>query len=119
MSDTSLALSIIVFKILLIIFVSFLLIKFFSFYNRLGVKSFILFPKVPDHLKTNFGEEAYNPQGIVPRAIHMIKAQFPDVIVCTDVALDPYSSMVREILLVSVYFYIFHDENCLLCMVGA
>jgi len=56
-----------------------------------GVRSFILFPKVPDELKTNYAEECYNPTGIVPRALAMIKAKFPDSIVCTDIALDPYS----------------------------
>lgn len=56
-----------------------------------GIGSFILFPKVPDGLKTNFAEESYNPNGIVPRALGMIKSKFPDAIVCTDVALDPYS----------------------------
>lgn len=56
-----------------------------------GVKTFVLFPKVPDELKTNLGVEAYNPEGIVPRAVRMIKEAFPDSIVCTDVALDPYS----------------------------
>jgi porphobilinogen synthase len=58
-----------------------------------GVGSFVLFPKVPDELKTNMGEEAYNPEGIVPRAIRLIKAKFPTAIMITDVALDPYSSM--------------------------
>lgn len=58
---------------------------------ELGVKTFVLFPKVPDELKTNLGVEAYNPEGIVPRAIRMIKESCPDAIVCTDVALDPYS----------------------------
>ena len=57
----------------------------------LGVKTFVLFPKVPDELKTNLGVEAYNPNGIVHRAIRMIKEQYPDSVVCTDVALDPYS----------------------------
>jgi porphobilinogen synthase len=57
----------------------------------LGVKTFVLFPKVPDELKTNLGVEAYNPEGIVPRAVRLIKAAYPDSIVCTDVALDPYS----------------------------
>jgi porphobilinogen synthase len=56
-----------------------------------GVQTFILFPKVADELKTNLGVEAYNPDGIVPRAIRMIKEKFPDSVVCTDVALDPYS----------------------------
>ncbi|CAJ1954568.1 unnamed protein product [Cylindrotheca closterium] len=59
-------------------------------YN-VGVKTFVLFPKVPDELKTNLGQEAYNPEGIVPRALRLIKAAYPDSIVCTDVALDPYS----------------------------
>ena len=57
----------------------------------LGVKTFVLFPKVADELKTNLGVEAYNPQGIVPRAIRMIKEAYPDAVVVTDVALDPYS----------------------------
>uniref|UniRef100_A0A7S4INP5 porphobilinogen synthase n=1 Tax=Odontella aurita TaxID=265563 RepID=A0A7S4INP5_9STRA len=58
---------------------------------ELGVKTFVLFPKVPDELKTNLGVEAYNPNGIVHRAIRMIKEKYPDSVVCTDVALDPYS----------------------------
>lgn len=56
-----------------------------------GVKTFVLFPKVPDELKTNLGVEAYNPTGIVHRAIRMIKENYPDAVVVTDVALDPYS----------------------------
>lgn len=59
---------------------------------ELGVKTFVLFPKVPDHLKTNLGVEAYNPEGIVPRAIRMIKEKYPESVVVTDVALDPYSN---------------------------
>jgi porphobilinogen synthase len=57
----------------------------------LGVKTFVLFPKIPDELKTNLGVEAYNPEGIIPRAVRMIKEAYPESIVCTDVALDPYS----------------------------
>lgn len=57
----------------------------------LGVKAFVLFPKVADEKKTNLACEAYNPDGIVHRSIRMIKEKYPDAIVCTDVALDPYS----------------------------
>ena len=57
-----------------------------------GVRAFVVFPKVPDAVKTVRGEEAYNPNGIVPRAVAMLKEALPDSIVCTDVALDPYSS---------------------------
>ena len=53
-----------------------------------------MFPRVPNHLKNNMGTEAYNPNGLVPRAIKLIKSKFPDIILITDVALDPYSSMV-------------------------
>jgi len=56
-----------------------------------GVRTFILFPKIPDELKTNLASECYNPEGIIPRALRMIKEEFPDSILCTDVALDPYS----------------------------
>mmetsp|Transcript_504 Transcript_504/g.761 ORF Transcript_504/g.761 Transcript_504/m.761 type:complete len:415 (-) Transcript_504:45-1289(-) len=58
---------------------------------KYGVQTFVLFPKVPDELKTNLGVEAYNPNGIVHRAIRMIKEKYPDAVICTDVALDPYS----------------------------
>ncbi|KAL7490143.1 hypothetical protein ACHAW6_015879 [Cyclotella cf. meneghiniana] len=58
---------------------------------ELGVKAFVLFPKVDDALKTNLACEAYNPEGIVHRAIRMIKEKYPEAVVCTDVALDPYS----------------------------
>ncbi|CAN0242243.1 unnamed protein product, partial [Phaeothamnion confervicola] len=47
--------------------------------------------QVADSLKSNYADECYNPNGIVPRAVSMIKSAFPDAIVCTDVALDPYS----------------------------
>lgn len=58
---------------------------------ELGVKAFVLFPKVEDELKTNLACEAYNPEGIVHRSIRMIKEKYPEAIICTDVALDPYS----------------------------
>lgn len=57
-----------------------------------GIGTFILFPKVPENLKTNFAEESYNPNGLVPRALAMIKSKYPNAIVCTDIALDPYSN---------------------------
>jgi delta-aminolevulinic acid dehydratase/porphobilinogen synthase len=56
-------------------------------------QAFVIFPKVDDALKTNRGEEAYNPAGIVPTAIKMIKAAMPECVLFTDIALDPYSSM--------------------------
>mmetsp|Transcript_104 Transcript_104/g.118 ORF Transcript_104/g.118 Transcript_104/m.118 type:complete len:165 (-) Transcript_104:9-503(-) len=43
---------------------------------KLGIKTFLLFPKVPEELKTNLAEESYNPNGIVHRAISLIKTKF-------------------------------------------
>lgn len=56
-----------------------------------GVKSVVLFPKILDELKTNKAEECYNPNGLVPKVISAIKDKYPEVMVWTDVALDPYS----------------------------
>jgi porphobilinogen synthase len=52
----------------------------------------LLFIKAPDDLKDNTGKEAWNPYGLMQRSIKAIKSAVPDMIVMTDVALDPYSS---------------------------
>jgi porphobilinogen synthase len=56
------------------------------------LKAILLFVKVADHLKDNKGTEALNPTGLMQRAIKTIKNAVPEMIVMTDVALDPYSS---------------------------
>ncbi|WP_299095831.1 porphobilinogen synthase [Winogradskyella sp.] len=58
----------------------------------LGLKSVLLFVKVDDKLKDNKGTEALNPNGLMQRAIQTVKAVCPDMLVMTDVALDPFSS---------------------------
>ena len=58
----------------------------------LGLRSVLLFVKVPDALKDNKGTEALNPDGLMQRAIKVIKNCCPEMLVMTDVALDPYSS---------------------------
>ena len=57
----------------------------------LGLKSVLLFVKVPDNLKNNKGTEAANPNGLMQRAIKTVKEATPNMLVMTDVALDPYS----------------------------
>jgi porphobilinogen synthase len=59
---------------------------------NLGLKSVLLFVKVPDNLKDNKGTEALNPNGLMQRAIKTVKNVCPDMLVMTDVALDPYSA---------------------------
>ena len=57
----------------------------------LGLKSVLLFVKVPEKLKDNAGKEAVNPEGLMQRAIKTVKNAVPEMLVMTDVALDPYS----------------------------
>lgn len=58
----------------------------------MGIKSVLLFIKCPDELKDNKGTEAVNPDGLMQRAVKAIKNAIPEIIVMTDVALDPYST---------------------------
>ncbi len=59
---------------------------------KLGLKSVLLFVKVDDKLKDNAGTEALNPDGLMQRSIQAVKETVPEMVVMTDVALDPYSS---------------------------
>ncbi len=59
---------------------------------KLGLKAVLLFVKVDDKLKDNNGTEALNSNGLMQRAIKTVKNAVPEMIVMTDVALDPYSS---------------------------
>jgi porphobilinogen synthase len=58
----------------------------------LGLKSVLLFVKVPDELKNDKCSEALNKKGLMIRAIQAVKEVQPDMCVMTDVALDPFSS---------------------------
>ncbi|GEQ84791.1 delta-aminolevulinic acid dehydratase [Patiriisocius marinistellae] len=58
----------------------------------LGLKSVLLFVKVPESLKDNKGTEALNTDGLMQRAIKTVKNACPEMVVMTDVAMDPYSS---------------------------
>ncbi len=59
---------------------------------RLGIGAIALFPLIDEQKKENAGTESYNPQGLIPKAIRAIKESCPDILIITDVALDPYSS---------------------------
>ncbi len=58
----------------------------------MGLKGVLLFVKVSDSLKDNEGKEAVNPDGLMQRTIKSIKNEVPNMLVMTDIALDPYSS---------------------------
>ncbi len=57
----------------------------------LGINAIALFPVVPESKKDATGTESYNPDGLVQRTIKAIKKAVPEMLVITDVALDPYS----------------------------
>jgi porphobilinogen synthase len=59
---------------------------------RLGIPALALFPNTPPHAKSLDGQEAWNPEGLVPRAVRAIKKAVPNLGVITDVALDPYTT---------------------------
>ncbi len=58
----------------------------------LGIPAIALFPVISENKKSLDAAEAYNPDGLVPTVVKAIKAQFPQLGVITDVALDPYTS---------------------------
>lgn len=59
---------------------------------ELGVPAVALFPKVTADVKTADGAEAFNPDGLVPRAVRALKSAFPEMGVICDGALDPYTT---------------------------
>lgn len=58
----------------------------------LGIPAIALFPVTPAEVKSELGEEAFNPDGLAQRAVRAIKDACPDLGVITDVALDPFTT---------------------------
>ncbi len=58
----------------------------------LGVPAVVIFPAVDDKLKNETADECWNDDGLIPRAIKALKTAYPELVVVTDVALDPYNS---------------------------
>ena len=58
----------------------------------LGIPVLALFPVIDSALKTPDGKEAFNPNGLIPKAVNELKERFPTLGIMTDVALDPYTS---------------------------
>ncbi|MBE9058465.1 porphobilinogen synthase [Sphaerospermopsis sp. LEGE 08334] len=69
-----------------------LLLKEIAEVSQLGIKAIALFPVIPEHQKDDTGTESYNPEGLVQTTIKAIKKAVPDIIVITDVALDPFTT---------------------------
>ncbi|MDR1530093.1 MAG: porphobilinogen synthase [Burkholderiales bacterium] len=77
---------------------------------RLGVPVLALFPVIDLALKSEQAEEAWNPEGLVPRVVRRLKREFPELGIMTDVALDPYTSHGQDGLLDEIG-YVMNDET--------
>ena len=77
---------------------------------KLGIPVMALFPVINLALKTPDGQEALNPEGLVPRTVRELKRRFPELGVMTDVALDPFTTHGQDGLLDETG-YILNDET--------
>jgi porphobilinogen synthase len=77
---------------------------------KFGVPAIALFPAIEPSLKSPKGEEATNPDGLVPRIVRDLKRRFPELGVITDVALDPYTSHGQDGV-IDASGYILNDET--------
>jgi porphobilinogen synthase len=69
-----------------------LLLKEIAEVFQLGINAIALFPVIPEAKKDDIGTESYNHEGLVQRTIKAIKQAVPDIVVITDVALDPFTT---------------------------
>jgi len=79
--------------------------------SQLGIKCVSLFPVIEDRLKTKDAKESYNPNGLNQLAIKEIKKAYPEMVIMTDIALDPYSSDGHDGLVDSVTGEILNDKT--------
>ena len=77
---------------------------------KLGIPAIALFPVIDAKLKTEDAKEAYNPDGLIPRVVALLKQHVPDLGVITDVALDPYTSHGQDGL-IDASGYVLNDET--------
>jgi porphobilinogen synthase len=87
-----------------------LLLKEAEIIHNLGVPAIALFPVTPDDVKTLDAREAYNPEGLAQRTVRALKAEFPELGVITDVALDPFTTHGQDGL-IDDNGYIVNDET--------
>ncbi|MDE1192901.1 MAG: porphobilinogen synthase [Arachidicoccus sp.] len=78
---------------------------------KLGIKAVNTYVKVDDKLKDNTGKESWNPNGLMQQTIKAIKDAVPEMIIMTDVALDPYSEYGHDGIVDVKSGYILNDET--------
>ncbi len=76
---------------------------------RLGIPAVALFPNTPGNLKSEDGEEAFNPENLMCRATRAVKKAVPEIGIVCDVALDPYTTHGQDGLVRNDY--VVNDES--------
>ncbi|MFM7365756.1 MAG: porphobilinogen synthase [Cuspidothrix sp.] len=69
-----------------------LLLEEIAAVSQLGINAIALFPVIPEEQKDDTGTESYNPEGLVQETVKAIKKAVPEIIMITDVALDPFTT---------------------------
>ena len=77
---------------------------------ELGIPAIALFPVIDAKLKSEDAKEAYNPEGLIPKVVALLKKHLPDLGVITDIALDPYTSHGQDGL-IDELGYVLNDET--------
>lgn len=88
-----------------------LLIDEVRIFREYGIRGILLFPVIPREEKSEGAEEAWNEIGLIPRAVRALKEHFPDLLIFTDVALDPYTSHGHDGFVDPVTHQILNDET--------
>ena len=68
------------------------IVKEVKILKKLGIQAIALFPYINKKLKNSSGSESYNPKGLIQNCIKEIKDKINDMIIISDIALDPYTS---------------------------
>jgi porphobilinogen synthase len=87
-----------------------LLLEEMKTWYDLGIKALALFPVTPMSQKSECAKEAFNPDGLAQQALRALKSAFPDVLLMSDVALDPFTSHGQDGL-VNENGYVMNDET--------
>lgn len=77
----------------------------------LGIPAIALFPVTPNEQKSLQAEEAFNCDGLAQRAVRAVKAKFPELVVITDVALDPFTTHGQDGI-IDDNGYVLNDVTC-------
>lgn len=69
-----------------------LLVEEVAVVYQLGINAIALFPVIPENKKNDTGSESHNPEGLVQQTVKAIKQAVPEIVVITDIALDPFTT---------------------------